>query len=510
MSPIQSFYVPASNPYKGYSQIFTSSGTWTCPVGVTDVEVFAVGGGGGAGGVNWPNSGTAAAVSGGGGGGQVIKRNITVVPNTTYNIYVGAGGAGGYSSFPGQMGGYSGFNNSYTLINGIMQQPYGNSNYFRYSTQNSSYTTLTTSSIPYNDVNSWNYTSTNFFYAGSTNIKNNTATTNGDPTKTIYLNSNGSYPTGTYFWVPVKPSTQYTASGYFALDHTSSTANGAIRILWYSSLYGSNVSTTDGVSTSFSKTWTRISNTATSPANATYALVHYQFISTSSAYLSGPQFEEGTLTSFKSAGFNSTSGRVIQNLGFVTEGSSTVIAGGGGGGQTYMGQSSQSWYNNSYVLRPEYSGVGGGSAYSTSPVPMIGGNGASYNGRTGNKPTLHIDNYTVTSTSIGTYEPYIQYEGLGSGGNAYYRAGTNGNLYLESPEPGYDGIYGAGGLGGRYSVSGGQDISLTGLSLDTRNALPNTGSGGSGGTLTATTSYTQSQYGGAGGSGIVILKWLGQ
>lgn len=68
------------------TDIFTSSGTWTCPAGVTSVQVECFGGGGGGG------SDRAAAKSGGGGGGGAYsKRNsIRVVPSYTYTVTVAA------------------------------------------------------------------------------------------------------------------------------------------------------------------------------------------------------------------------------------------------------------------------------------------------------------------------------------------------------------------------------------------------------------------------------------
>lgn len=99
-------------------QIFTSSGTFTVPLGVTSVDVFLVGGGGGAG-------------SGGGGGGytKTYKDAITgyrdgdaisVTAGQEISIIVGAGGAGGSagSGYNGADGGYSEFWNSTYRANG--------------------------------------------------------------------------------------------------------------------------------------------------------------------------------------------------------------------------------------------------------------------------------------------------------------------------------------------------------------------------------------------------------
>ena len=66
----------------------TSTGTtnWTCPAGVTSVEVLLVGGGG---------AGGTALGAGGGGGGVVYMPAVSVTPGNTYPIVVGGGGAAG-------------------------------------------------------------------------------------------------------------------------------------------------------------------------------------------------------------------------------------------------------------------------------------------------------------------------------------------------------------------------------------------------------------------------------
>ncbi len=69
-------------------KIFNSSGSWVCPAGVTRVLVWGMGGGAsGSGGSNNSNFGR-------GGVGQNLQAVILdVVPNTTYTITIGAGGA---------------------------------------------------------------------------------------------------------------------------------------------------------------------------------------------------------------------------------------------------------------------------------------------------------------------------------------------------------------------------------------------------------------------------------
>lgn len=87
-----------------FSQVFTSSGTFTIPTGVTGIYVEVIGGGGGGGGNNgWDND------AGGGGGASYTRQwysgltagntlTITVGAAGTAGTITGAGGAGGASS----------------------------------------------------------------------------------------------------------------------------------------------------------------------------------------------------------------------------------------------------------------------------------------------------------------------------------------------------------------------------------------------------------------------------
>jgi hypothetical protein len=71
-------------------QLFTSSGTFTAPAGVTNIWVSMVGGGGG-GGSGHANGGGA----GGGAGAYGVKMRLRVIAETAYTVTVGSGGAGG-------------------------------------------------------------------------------------------------------------------------------------------------------------------------------------------------------------------------------------------------------------------------------------------------------------------------------------------------------------------------------------------------------------------------------
>lgn len=90
---------------------YTSSASWTAPVGVTSVDVEVWGGGGAGGGQDQNSDG-----GGGGGGGAYSKKiSIPVTPGSNYTISVGVGGAGVQSS-TGGAGGDSYFINVSTVL----------------------------------------------------------------------------------------------------------------------------------------------------------------------------------------------------------------------------------------------------------------------------------------------------------------------------------------------------------------------------------------------------------
>ena len=89
-------------PSQGVRIGFSSSTTWTCPSGVTQitVELWAGGGGGGGGGVRsgYCNCQSGAPSGGSGGRGGYLKQTINVTSGMTYTITVGSGGSGGVGS----------------------------------------------------------------------------------------------------------------------------------------------------------------------------------------------------------------------------------------------------------------------------------------------------------------------------------------------------------------------------------------------------------------------------
>ena len=95
---LPTFQAPASSGFTNIA-VYTSSGNWSVPSGVTKAKVTVVGGGGGGG-----NDNSNEAISGGGGGGTAIEY-VTGLSGTV-SVTVGAGGAQGST---GATGGTSSF-----------------------------------------------------------------------------------------------------------------------------------------------------------------------------------------------------------------------------------------------------------------------------------------------------------------------------------------------------------------------------------------------------------------
>jgi len=83
------------------ADVFTASGSWVCPTGVTGVFVTLQGGGAGGGGGHSGGTGG----GGGGGGGLADRLFRTVTPGTTYSVTVATTAAGGAPSAAGSGGG---------------------------------------------------------------------------------------------------------------------------------------------------------------------------------------------------------------------------------------------------------------------------------------------------------------------------------------------------------------------------------------------------------------------
>lgn len=102
-----------------FAQLFTSSGTFTVPSGVSAVKVTVIGGGGGGGGAT-AGVGQISVGGGGGGGGTAIKWVTGLVPGSTVTVTVGIGGSGNSGSNGlAQSGGTSSFGTHCSATGGV-------------------------------------------------------------------------------------------------------------------------------------------------------------------------------------------------------------------------------------------------------------------------------------------------------------------------------------------------------------------------------------------------------
>lgn len=110
----------ANNQSQGVRVGFSSSTTWICPVGVTQITVELWSGAGGGGGASYVDNGFCYWYGGSGmfygnrgakgGEGGYIKQTLTVIPNNTYNIIIGQGGQGGQGGSINNKSGQNGSN----------------------------------------------------------------------------------------------------------------------------------------------------------------------------------------------------------------------------------------------------------------------------------------------------------------------------------------------------------------------------------------------------------------
>ena len=97
-------------------QTFTTSGTWTCPSGVTSVQVQCWGGGGAGGSAVGTSTNSRRAAAGGGAGGAYAMSTINVTPGTVYTVTVGTGGVAVNTNGVATSGGDSWFSTNTTII----------------------------------------------------------------------------------------------------------------------------------------------------------------------------------------------------------------------------------------------------------------------------------------------------------------------------------------------------------------------------------------------------------
>ena len=117
--PVSFIKAPSSSLFTIATFTDVGTTTWVAPPNVNNIEYLVVGGGGGAGN-GYDNAG-----GGGGGAGMVLTGTLSVTPGQSYNITVGAGGAGGIgdqsTTPPGRTNaaGSAGLNSSFSSITAL-------------------------------------------------------------------------------------------------------------------------------------------------------------------------------------------------------------------------------------------------------------------------------------------------------------------------------------------------------------------------------------------------------
>lgn len=527
-------------PLRQYYQEFTSSGTWTCPTGTSLVEAVLVGGGGGGGTVHSSITGYHGA-AGGGGGGEVKKVSIPVTAGTTYTVTVGAGGSGSTTGQTSPVSGGNGGDTSFGLTRTLANGHYYN---HEHALALQSLANGTTNSTAYVQPGGWfgKYLSSGYTIASPPAYTVSNSSNNQIATYVSTISSGVFYSLGTNApagwngysyrtlipttsayadlnnWVPVTASTQYTASAY---NITSAQTSTAIRIEWYQSYQGTFISASSSSTNANTTQAVRQQTvTATSPANATYALVRYQ--AETGATFSGDcnwinqQFEQGaSATSYKGPFTSET----WTQTGIYNVTAGAVASGGGGGSSTDP---------NAYSSVP---GIGGGSASSTTTAAnfTIGGAGSGM-GSPVVPPFVRI-NYTGASSNGITgldhqIPPAHPITGRGGSGTVWTLSGiTTPYITAGSASYGVDG-YGGGGAGGIATNTGlspsaiaptyvtgkagtGGFALAAGYAVSGSYAVANSGCGGGGAAVSQVNTVNNPSRGGNGGSGKVIISYWG-
>ena len=177
-------------------------------------------------------------------------------------------------------------------------------------------------------------------------------------------------------------------------------------------------------------------------------------------------------------------------------------AGGSGGGGSHANSAPQGQggasNKNIYANFQSFGNTGGlGKLGTSAPEPSHAGGGGGGAGSIGSNATGSGTGTGGGNGGLG--KEFIAFFGASVGHNGYFAGGGGGNTYSNAGNRGY----GNGGLG---SYGGGGNAGFDGtMAYFADNGLPNTGGGG-GGAFFSTYSYN-SNSGGKGGSGFVIIRY---
>ena len=422
---------------------FTSSNLLDVVSGPVPADILIISGGGGAGGDR----------SGGGGGGGV-RLVSAMLSEGKHAISVGAGGAGGV---PGSTNGSS-----------------GSSSYIRYD-------------ITYNEILNGSFENNIDHWTTYNGHSVSHATTIGFVgTKSLQVNATSTSLVDIYETVT---RTNFVAGDSFTFSAYArgGTANRGVYV--FARCFASDNAVTGEFAgntvTPNTSTWLRTSTTFQIPANTARIGMNIQFsgTGTGTTFIDGVMLEKGTTLS-----------------DYVEPDTGTESAVGGGKGGSWMEVGSSGG-----------SGGGGGGSDTTAPTGGAGTSGQGFNG--GN--ALQRNGTTWYSVAGGG-------GGAGAAGsngstNSLGQGGVGTNVYsawATATSTGQSGRYSGGGTGGADIRSAGSPDSLAGgvggggtgsKSNNGGAGAINTGGGGGGGGITF--NPTVLKTGGAGGSGLVIVRY---
>jgi hypothetical protein len=317
---------------------------------------------------------------------------------------------------------------------------------------------------------------------------------------------------------PVKPSTNYCFSIY--LYSESGTSDGRVNFQWLD-VNGAVLSATTGTSASYGASFTRVSVGATSPSNAAYVRTNIAIPTVGGVNLATcPMLEEGVTTPSTYVDGDSSgykySGTPLGSPTILAS-DTMYIVNGGGGGSSLNNNGNDGNYNAGFA--GACSGGGGmrnqTDLSSITHTHVFAGNGGGLGGNA-IAPFAALNSTTAISTldSAITHAPrYSQYadHSLGTNAFAYY---SNTSFIVNNGAPGPSNAfgYGKGGIGSTISGAGGGgtwdynywESSVTAIN-SAKNPRPNSGDGGD--SLIINGSPGKESIGGAGGSGLVIIKY---
>jgi hypothetical protein len=316
---------------------------------------------------------------------------------------------------------------------------------------------------------------------------------------------------------PVKPSTNYCFSIY--LYSESGTSVGGVDIQWLD-VDGAVLSTTTGSTASYTTTFTRVSAGATAPSTAAYARLKISIGTVGGVNLATcPMLEEGVTTPSTYVDGDSSgykySGTPLGSPTILASNTMYIVNGGGGGG-SLNNNTNDNNYNAGFA--GACSGGGGmrnqTDLSSSSYTHIFAGNGGGLGGNA-IAPYAALNSATVIGTldTAITHAPrYNQYadHSFGTNAFAYY---SNQSFIVNNGAPGPSNAfgYGKGGIGSTVSGAGSTvfdynywESAATSIN-SMKNPRPNSGDGGN--SLIVTGSPGKESIGGAGGSGLVIIKY---